>query len=70
MEKKLRVSLTVSGALLILLIISVILHNIVSGMSGVEEPVFFILFLILLFAFPLSLIIALVLWMWSIVHSD
>jgi len=50
MNKKLPLILFIST------IISILLHNFISGLLGFEEPVFFILSLILALAFIISII--------------
>ncbi len=56
MEKHLNVSALTTGISFALLVISILLHNLLSGLLGKEEPVFFALAMILGFIFPFALL--------------
>lgn len=57
MEKHVKISLIISGSTLGLLVVSILLHNTISGFSGTEEPVFFLLSLLLgILVLPASVI--------------
>jgi len=55
MEKHLKISSIITGVSFALLLISIILHNLISGLGGFEEPLFFSLFLILALVLPFAL---------------
>jgi uncharacterized BrkB/YihY/UPF0761 family membrane protein len=56
MEKHLKYSFITLGLLFLLLPVSIVLHNFVSGLLGIEEPIFFFLALFSAFAIPLAFI--------------
>jgi len=54
MEKHLKYSFITLGALFLLLPVFIVLHNFVSGLLRIEEPLFFFLALFSAFAIPLA----------------
>ncbi len=56
MEKHLKFSLITLVSLLVFLPLSIILHNYLSGLLRIEEPIFFFLALFSAFAIPLAFI--------------
>ena len=60
--KLLKTFLLIAGISLAAFIISVFLHNVISGLFGIEEPVFFIIALLSVVAFAVGLIGSLVIF--------
>ena len=60
--KRLKVFLLVAGISLAVGIVGVILHNAIYGLSGVEEPVFFVIALVGLYVFVIATIGGLVIF--------
>jgi len=60
--KRLKLFLLIAGISLAAFIISVFLHNVISGLFGIEEPVFFIIALLSVAAFVVGLIGSLVIF--------
>ncbi|OGV89520.1 hypothetical protein A2Z41_01585 [Microgenomates group bacterium RBG_19FT_COMBO_39_10] len=56
MEKHLKVASLLTGNSFALLVISIFLHNFISGLLRIEEPIFFSLFLILALVLPFALL--------------
>lgn len=62
MEKNLNISLAATFIFFYLTIISALLHNIVSGWLGREEPFFFTLTMVSALVFPFALVASSVIW--------
>lgn len=62
MNKHLNIALAVTYISFYLSILSVLLHNFVSGLLGKEEPFFFFLSLISSLVFPLALVYSSIIW--------
>ncbi len=55
-----KISSIISGSLFGLLLLSIILHNFMTALTGEEDKLFFLLFILLFFLFPASLIYVLI----------
>jgi uncharacterized BrkB/YihY/UPF0761 family membrane protein len=55
MTKHLKRSFVILGLLFFCLPVFIILHNLISGLLGIEEPLFFLLSLLSAFALPLAI---------------
>ncbi|HUV42756.1 MAG TPA: hypothetical protein VMY36_02500 [Patescibacteria group bacterium] len=56
MEKHLKIASLITGVSFALLILSILLHNFLSGLLGIEEPIFFSFFLVLALILPFALL--------------
>ena len=69
MKKHLVISIVVTSVLFVLFILSIFLHNAVSALLGTEDVVFWFVFIVLLFLFPLSLLYTTVLFIIFIIKN-
>lgn len=56
MKKEMKVPIIILGILLGLLMFSIFMHNALSALLGIEDQVFWFLFVVLIFVFPLAVI--------------